>query len=87
MNEKRDRSMVIHFNDGSQKRLDFPAPVADSDGNLVARLEDALQARHLVVEADGAMVVIPVESIKYLQCFPAPKKLPAYAIKGVAFND
>jgi hypothetical protein len=32
-------------------------------------------------------VVIPAESIKYLQFFPAPKKLPAYAIRGVTFKD
>jgi hypothetical protein len=67
--------------------LVFPTPVPDSDANLAARLKEALDARHLVLEADGALVVIPVESIKYLQSFPAPKKLPAYAIKGVRFKD
>ena len=37
--------------------------------------------------ADGALLVIPVESIKYLQSTPAPKKLPVYAIRGVRFKD
>lgn len=72
MNEKQKRSMIIHFNDGSKKLLEFPAPVPDSDANVAARLKEALDARHLVLEADGAMVVIPVGSIKYLQSFPAP---------------
>ena len=60
MNEKQKRSMIIHFNDGSKKLLEFPTPVPDSDANLTARLKEALDARHLVLEADGALVVIPV---------------------------
>ena len=86
MTEEQKRTIIIHFNDGSNKLFEFPPPVADSDANLAARLQEALDARHLVLEADGALVVIPVESIKYLQCFPAPKKLPAYAITGVRFK-
>ena len=86
-NVKRNHTMIIHFNDGSQKRLDFPALVTDSDANVVTRIEGALEARHLVFEAEGALVVIPVQSIKYLQSFPAPKKLPVYAITGVTFRE
>ena len=87
MNDKQKRSMIIHFNDGSKRLFEFPSPVADGDANLAARLKEALDARYLVLEADGAMLVIPVESIKYLQSTPAPKKLPAYAITGVRFRD
>ena len=84
---KDKRSMNVHFIDGSIKLLEFPAPVADNDANLAARLKEALDARQLILEVDGALVVIPVESIKYLQSYPAPKKLPAYAIKGATFKD
>jgi len=87
VNEECKRSMLIHFNDGSKKLLAFSAPVADADANLVARLKEALDASQLLVEADGALIVIPVGSIKYLQCFPAPKKLPAHAIRGVSIKD
>ena len=64
----------------------FPPPLTDRDANLAARVKEALVARHLVLETDGALIVIPVGSVKYFQCFPAPRKLPAYAIKGVSFN-
>ena len=87
MNDKQKRSMLIHFNDGSNRLFEFPAPVADSDANLAARLKEALDARHLILEVDGALVVIPVDNIKYLQSYPAPKKLPAYAIKGASLKD
>ena len=87
MNEKTRRSMVVHFHDGSTKTLEFPTPVPDGDASLAARLKEALDARQMILEAEGALFVIPVESIKYLQVFPAPAKLPAHAIKGVRFKE
>ena len=79
------RRLIIHFTDGTKKLLEFPQQVAED--TVAARLEEALEARHLVVEADGALVVIPFENIRYLQAYPAPKKLPKYAIKGASFKD
>ncbi|MDP9140986.1 MAG: hypothetical protein M3O62_09370 [Pseudomonadota bacterium] len=87
MNQKQTRTMSIHFNDGTSKRFEFPAPVADGDHSLASRIKEALNARHLLLEADGSLVVIPVESIKYLKSFPAPGKLPAYAMRGGSFNE
>ena len=87
MNEKQKRSMIIHFMDGSKKVLEFPQQVADNDASASARLKDALDARHLVLEADGALLVIPFENIKYIQSYPAPKKLPAGVIRGASFKD
>jgi len=83
----QERRLIIHFTDGSKKTLEFPQQVADADATLAARLKEALEARHLVVEADGALIVIPFENIRYLQAYPAPKKLPSYAIKGATFKD
>jgi hypothetical protein len=40
-----------------------------------------------VVEADGALVLIPFENVKYLQVYPAPKKLPGGVIRGASFKD
>jgi len=81
------RRLIIHFVDGSKKLLEFPQQVADGDATMAARLKEALEARHLVIEADGALVIIPFENIRYLQAYPAPKKLPTYAIKGASFKD
>ena len=85
MSEKR--GLVIHFMDGTKKVLEFPQQVADSDVAAAAKLKEALDARHLVIEAEGALVVIPFENIKYLQAYPAPKKLPAGVIRGASFKD
>jgi hypothetical protein len=81
------RRLIIHFVDGSKKLLEFPQQMADGEATMAARLKEALESRHLVIEADGALVVIPFENIRYLQAYPAPKKLPSYAIKGASFKD
>ena len=81
------RRLIIHFVDGSKKLLEFPQQASYSEATLAARLNEALEARHLVIEADGALVVIPFENIRYLQAYSAPKKLPSYAIKGASFKD
>ena len=81
------RRMIIHFIDGSKKLLEFPQQVADSDASAAARIKDALESRHLVLEAEGALVVIPFENVKYVQVHPSPKKLPSGVIKGALFRD
>ena len=85
MSEKR--GIIIHFMDGSKKLLEFPQQVADNDASAAAKLKEALEARHIVIEAEGALVVIPFENVKYLQVYPAPKKLPAGVIRGASFKD
>ena len=86
MNEKR--GITIHFTDGTKKLLEFPQQVADADvATAAAKLKEALEARHLLIEAEGALIVVPFENVKYLQVYPAPKKLPGYAIRGASFKD
>ncbi len=85
MSEKR--GLIIHFTDGTKKVLEFPQQVADDDVAAAAKLKEALEARHLVIQAEGALVVIPFENVKYLQVYPAPKKLPAGVIRGASFKD
>ena len=85
MSEKR--GILIHFMDGSKKLLEFPQQVADGDASAVAKLKDALDAGKLVIEAEGALIVIPFDNVKYVQVYPAPKKLPPGVIRGASFKD
>ena len=79
------REMTIHYMDGSKMKLDFPQQ-ASSESAQVIKLKEALSARHLVVEVDGALLVIPFENIKYVQAYPAPAKLPENAIRAASFS-
>jgi hypothetical protein len=81
-----ERSMVIHFMDGSKLNLSFPKQ-ARSDETVPARLENVLDKPALMVEADGGLMSIPFSSIKYIRVYPAPKVLPDYVIKGAHIDD
>ena len=72
--------------DGSKKYLEFPQQKGD-DYTRSLRLKELLAGRHLVVEAEGALLVFPFENIKYVQAYPAPKQLPEYVVKGASFKD
>ena len=76
-----ERGMVIHFTDGSKMDLSFPKQVK-SDDSVSFRLERLLDKEVLLVEADSALMMFPFSSIKYLQVYPTPPKLPDYVIKG-----
>jgi hypothetical protein len=78
-----ERGMTIHFTDGSKMGLSFPKQVK-SDETVSVRLEKILDRAALLVEADGALLVVPLSNVKYLQVSPAPPKLPDYVIKDAS---
>jgi hypothetical protein len=79
------REMTIHYIDGSKMKLDFPIQ-APNESAQVIKLKEALAARHLIVETDGALLIIPYENVKYIQAYPAPAKLPENAIRAASFS-
>ena len=80
-----DRGLTIHFMDGSKMNFTFPKQVTH-DEFVSGRVDKILEKRALVVEADGALVMIPFSSIKYMQMYATPKKLPDYVIKGATIE-
>ena len=80
------RGMVIHFMDGSSVKLDFPKQVKH-DESIVPRLEKIMERQVLIAEVDGALMVVPFNNVKYLQVYPAPERLPDYALREVTAQD
>jgi hypothetical protein len=83
MTEKR--GVTIHFMDGSTMKLEFPKQTPNESAQVI-RLKEALAARHLIVEADGALLIFPFENIKYIQAYPSPARLPEHAIRAASFT-
>ena len=75
-----NRGLVIHFMDGSSMQLDFPKQVKHDD-SIVPRLEKILERQTLMAEVDGALLLVPFTNVKYMQVFPAPDRLPDYALR------
>jgi hypothetical protein len=82
--------LTLHFLDGSKLKFQF-----DVQGNEAARkikLDQFMTSRHLVVEAEGSVMIFPVANIKYMTLSPPAGKpalaaLPRHAIVGASIRD
>ena len=72
--------MVIRFVDGTEEVVEHNRLQQD-DANLAGRIQEALNAQHLILEVDKKMVVYPFHNIKAIEVLPAPEKLPRIAMK------
>jgi hypothetical protein len=83
----QDRMLTLFFVDGTKLSFDFPEQTKIAAGKQL-RLEEFLKGHHLLVEADGSLLIFPVANIKYLQLSSAAAtvdpgvKLPNAAIRG-----
>jgi hypothetical protein len=60
-----ERILTLHFIDGTKLSFEFDEQTA----NVAARtlkLADFMTSRHLVIEAEGSVMVFPVANIKYM---------------------
>jgi len=73
-------AFTIFFNDGT--KLSFASPRQTDSHNITSKFDELLSGRHISIEADGTLLVIPLSSIKYVQADPAPDVLPGSVIQG-----
>ncbi len=83
---KERKGVTIYFNDSTKLVIEYPA-LPQNGYDIVTKMKETLDNKHFIVEADGAMLYIPVDNIKYLQIYPAPEKLPTYAITGASIIE
>ena len=75
------KHLYMHFQDGQRLALRFPQQ--SSDPVEVARgLRKQMESSFVSIEVDGDLLLIPRESIKYMQISPAPPALPEQTIIG-----
>ena len=80
-----NRALVIHFNDATN--ISFLFPKQTDDFSVAQKVREVLGGQQLIVEADGSLYVIPHTSIKYIQVYPSPGKLPENVIKGATLKS
>ena len=84
---QRERGITIHFVDGSKMELEFP-PQADNEYAAILKLKEVIKDRQLMLEVDGALLLMPFENIKYIQVYPVPTdKLPANIVRGAKISE
>lgn len=80
------KHLYLYFQDGQRLALRFPRQAEDP--TIVARaLRKQLESPFLSIEVDGELLLIPRESIKYLQICPMPSALPELTIQGAELID
>ena len=60
-----ERVLTLHFLDGTKLSFEFGAQTAREAARKV-KLADFMTSRHLVIEAEGSVLIFPVSSIKYM---------------------
>jgi hypothetical protein len=77
--------VTIHFNDGTSMVVGFPEQVENRYAREIMQ-DEIVKRRMIAVEADGAMVFIPFENIKYISAYPAPEELPRWVVRGASLT-
>lgn len=72
---KDQRGVTIVFNDGSKVSMDFPRQ-SPNEFAAMLKLNDVLKKRYMLFEADGTLLMVPFENVKYVQLYPAPAEMP-----------
>jgi len=60
-----ERILTLHFIDGTKLAFDFDEQTANPAARSL-KLADFMTSKHLVIEAEGSVLVFPVSSIKYM---------------------
>lgn len=80
------KHLYLHFQDGQRLIMRFPDQ--SEDPVTIARiLRKQLESPFLSIAINGDLLLIPRESIKYLQISPAPAALPEPTIVGAVLVD
>lgn len=76
------RKLTIFFNDGSKLSATFPKQFEGDPATLAAQVRKAIDADKLALEMQGALFIVPMRNVKYIQVTPSPEALPAGVIRG-----
>ncbi len=87
-----DRTMTLHFNDGSKMTFEFPEQTKSAAARQI-KLAEFMAGKSVVVEAEGQVMLFPMTSIKYIAfhssgpSFFKGTALPRHAIVRARVRD
>jgi len=70
------RILTLHFIDGTKLQFEFPEQSANPAARQM-KVADFMVSKHLVIEAEGTVMMFPVNNIKYMAL-----SLPVLSAKG-----
>lgn len=73
---------VIHFTDGSNIKLEWPAQAGDDSATIARNVRNALEMDKVLAEVDGSLIIVPMQNVKYVVVTPAPPELPQGVLRN-----
>ena len=80
-------SLTVFFLDGTKATFRYPRQSGADASTIASTVKKAIDADKLVLEADGDLIVIPVNSVKYIRVSPAPVQLPGGVLRQARMLD
>ena len=78
-----EKHLIIHFNNGTEMRIAFPAQIKNSAAALIEAVKTILGSDKLVIQAADRVMIFAWSSVKYIEATAIPAAaLPFGAIKG-----
>ena len=74
-------NLTINYVDGRRNRFAFLRQEDDPDA--IARIQEAVASKVLILELEDRVMYIPFHSIKSVEVYPKPERLPRHAVRGV----
>jgi len=81
MNQETKSFLTIRYTNGTEQKFEFM--VQEKSSSMATRIQNALNANQLILELEDKVLVVPFQSIQYMELMPLPDKLPPIALKGV----
>ena len=88
-----ERNLTLYFLDGSKLSFAFDAQGANNAARKL-KIDKLMASKHLVIEAEGSVMIFPVGSIKYMALSMPPldkrgtaETLPSHAITGAKIRS
>ncbi len=76
-------SMIVKFVNGKEERYEFPRQIPEGNEHvLIKRINEALEAKHLIIDLESKVQIIPVHNILSIEISPPPAKLPQNCFRG-----
>jgi hypothetical protein len=84
---EHNRGLTVHFSDGTSLAFSFPQQTDNAYAAAIA-VEEVMKRRILTVEADGALIVIPFDNVKYISAYPGTSgRELKHVIRGATLAD
>ncbi len=77
-----DVHAVVHFTDGTNVTLAWPAQAGEDRASIARKVRNALEMDKFMAEVEGDMIIIPMQNIKYVMVTPAPQELPQSVLRN-----